>query len=68
MSFTVPYVFLVAPEHVERSNLLNQSHIGLWTVVIFGKFLAFTPNEEHARQFSQIIKQQNCGDSIGSYG
>ena len=68
MSFAVPYVFLVAAEDVERSNLLNESHIGLWTIVIFGKFLAFTPNEEHAHQFSQIIKQRNCGDSIASYG
>ena len=61
MPFTVPYVFLVTAEEVERSSVLDETHLGLWAVVLFGHFISFTPSEDEAHHFLRIAKQRNRG-------
>jgi hypothetical protein len=61
MPFHVPYVFLVTIDETERSSVLDESHLGLWAVVLFGHFISFTPSEEEAHAFLRIAKQRNRG-------
>ncbi len=61
MPYTVPYVFLVTKEEASRSSVLDESHVGLWGLVLFGHFLAFTPTEEEAHHLLHIAKQRNRG-------
>ena len=53
-----PAMFLVTSEEVDRSTALDDSHIGMWTIVLFGQFLTFTPSEEEANQLLRVAKKR----------
>lgn len=54
-----PYVFLVTIDEVQRSEILDDSHLGLWALIMFGTFLAFTPSQDEAYEALRIARKRN---------
>lgn len=61
-----PYVFLITPDDVQRSEHIEPQDVGRWGIVINGSVLAACDTEEQARALEQRFKLR-CPRAVHAY-